>query len=92
MTAESSLRQQVEEVLTRFKSELYTFTQQVRSPNPVDGGTQTDLLNKLDPVFAADKELQEVFRKGTASYLFHVSDSERTATALAKITATSGGA
>ncbi|PJF18078.1 hypothetical protein PSACC_02102 [Paramicrosporidium saccamoebae] len=58
-----SLQRQVEAVLTRFRSELKTFMQHIRTANPSDGESQADLLSKLDPVFAVDKELQDAFRK-----------------------------
>jgi hypothetical protein len=59
-----SLQRQVEMVLARFRSELKSFMQHIRTTNPSDSGAQADLLSKLDPVFGVDKELQDVFRKG----------------------------
>lgn len=62
----ATLADEVGAIIERYKGQLRVFMQSIRAVKHCSPELQAELLEKLDPAFAIDKELQEIFKKGLA--------------------------
>jgi hypothetical protein len=70
----TTLQEKVSKVLTNYRNEIKSFAQIIKTARPTAGDIQSELLTKMDVIFAVDKELQEALKKGLPQghhYLIH---------------------